>query len=421
MSFTTAGSIPPRRRPRILGALLFTLPIVAALVAAMLLGRRSSPPSPEGHDHANAKPTAALPQPVHLAPDAARRIGVTFAQVTFGPIDREIRTVGQVTYDETRVSVVAPKVEGWIERLHVNATGQPVRRGQPLFEIYSPMVLTAEQELLLAKGLARRLGGGAEEARDDAATLADAARRRLLAWDVPKAQIDAVERSGEVGRTVTLLAPVSGVVLEKPVLQGQRIMPGEPVYRIADLSRIWLEGEVFERDLAAARVGQPVRAEFAALPGTVRSGRIAYISPTLDPTTRTARIRIELSNPAQVLKPGMFGTIRFTPASTPAMTVPRSAVLVTGERALAFVKRADGAFEPRIVTVGRATDERLEILHGLALGDTVVASATFLVDAESNLGTSLGGMGDMPGMDIRQPTVGPQPHSPPAKRTGEGR
>jgi membrane fusion protein, copper/silver efflux system len=409
----TADRIDTRRpgRPRRLGVALFLLILGAAVAAAVLLGRRSEPSAaaPAGHEHAAPAPAAEARRPVHLPPEAARRIGVTFAAVTLGPMEREVRTVAQVTYDETRVSVVAPKVEGWIERLRVNATGQAVRRGQPLFDIYSPMVLTAEQELLLAKGLAGRLTGDSGEARDGAAALVEAARRRLQAWDVPHAQIEAVERSGAVGRTVTLLSPASGVVVEKPVVEGQRIMAGEPVYRIADLSRVWLEGEVFERDLSAARLGQPVTAEFAALPGTVRAGRIAYVSPTLDPATRTARVRVELANPGLQLKPGMYATLRFSARSGPALSVPRSAVLVTGERALAFLKRADGSFEPRPVTLGQTTEDRLEILKGLAAGDTVVASATFLVDAESNLGTSLGGMGDMPGMDIRPPAAAPSP------------
>jgi Cu(I)/Ag(I) efflux system membrane fusion protein len=342
---------------------------------------------------------------VHLSAEAARRIGVTFAVVTLGPVTREVRTVAQVTYDETRVSVVAPKVDGWVERLRVNSTGQPVRRGEPLFDLYSPMVLTAEQELLLARGLSAEVADGGEDARNGAATLVEAARRRLLAWDIAPGDIEAVEQSGEVGRTVTLRAPVSGIVVEKPVLDGQRIMAGEIVYRIADLSHVWLEGEVFEQDLPAAKIGQPVTAEFAALPGTSRAGRIDYVYPTLDPVTRTARIRIELTNPELRLKPGMYATVRFTDRSGPLLSVPRSAVLSTGERTLAFLKRPDGAFEPRSVTVGRATDDRLEILKGLTEGDTVVASATFLVDAESNLGTSLGGMGDMPGMDIRPPAA----------------
>jgi membrane fusion protein, copper/silver efflux system len=414
MTSTTARVSSNPRRPRIIGLSVFALVLSAAVVAAMLLGRRPAAAGPSGHDH-SAPTSAESEQPVHLSPEAARRIGVTYAAVTLGSIDREIRIVAQVAYDETRVSIVAPKIDGWVERLHVNATGQPVHRGQPLFDIYSPMALTAQQELLLARGLAGRLTGGSEDARNGAAGLVEAARRRLLAWDVPKAQIEAIEQSGEVRRTVTLLAPVSGIVVEKPVLSGQRITAGEPVYRIADLSRVWLEGEVFERDLVSARIGQLVTAEFAALPGVVRRGRIAYVYPTLDPTTRTARVRVELANPELLLKPGMYATLRLASRTAPALTIPRSAVLITGERALAFLKRPDGAFEPHQVTVGRTTDERLEILEGLTEGDTVVASATFLVDAESNLGTSLGGMGDMPGMDIRPPA------SAPPRRAGEER
>ena len=399
---TTDASRAQDRRSRLWGLTIFVLALAAAVFATLRLGKRATPVVPAPHEH-GAESTPDIRQPVRLSAEAARRIGVTFAPVTLGPVTREIRTVAQVTYDETRVSVVAPKVDGWVERLRVNATGQPVRRGDPLFDLYSPMVLTAEQELLLAKDLNGEVAGADQDARAGAANLVEAARRRLLAWDIAPADIEALERSGEVGRTVTLRAPVSGIVVEKLVLQGQQIMAGEVVYRIADLSHVWLEGEVFEQDLPAARIGQPVTAEFGALPGTSRNGRIHYVSPTLDPSTRTARIRIELTNPELRLKPGMYATVRFTDRSGPLLSVPRSAVLSTGERNLAFLKRPDGAFEPRLVTVGRATDDRLEIVHGLTQGDTVVASATFLVDAESNLGTSLGGMGDMPGMDIRSP------------------
>jgi membrane fusion protein, copper/silver efflux system len=404
---TTAITDGPRKngaRSRLRGLAIFAVVLAAALFATLRLSKRSAPAAPPAHQH-GAESTADIPQPVHLSAEAARRIGVTFAVVTLGPVTREVRTVAQVTYDETRVSVVAPKVDGWVERLRVNSTGQPVRRGEPLFDLYSPMVLTAEQELLLARGLSAEVADGGEDARNGAATLVEAARRRLLAWDIAPGDIEAVEQSGEVGRTVTLRAPVSGIVVEKPVLDGQRIMAGEVVYRIVDLSHVWLEGEVFEQDLPAAKIGQPVTAEFAALPGTSRAGRIDYVYPTLDPVTRTARIRIELTNPELRLKPGMYATVRFTDRSGPLLSVPRSAVLSTGERTLAFLKRPDGAFEPRSVTVGRATDDRLAILKGLTEGDTVVASATFLVDAESNLGTSLGGMGDMPGMDIRPPAA----------------
>jgi Cu(I)/Ag(I) efflux system membrane fusion protein len=245
--------------------------------------------------------------------------------------------------------------------------------------------------------------GGTGDAKADAERLTESARRRLRYWDVPAEAVAQVERSGEPARTVTFRSPVDGVVVEKQVQQGQRVMAGEPLFRIADLSTVWIEGELFERDLASVQVGQEATVDFQALPGQSRSGRISYVYPTLDPATRTARVRVELSNPELALKPGMYATLRFAPAADTALTVPRSSVLVTGERALAFLKRADGAYEPRPVVLGRTTEDRLEILSGLEAGDSVVASGTFLVDAESNLGTIMGGMGDMPGMDIRPP------------------
>jgi Cu(I)/Ag(I) efflux system membrane fusion protein len=312
-----------------------------------------------------------------------------------------VRAVAELTYDETRVATVAFKVDGWIERLHVNFTGQQVRRGDPLAELYSPMLVTAQEELLLAHRLARDVSGGTTDAARDATELVESARRRLRYWDVPPEAIERVERTGQPSRTITLRAPVGGVVVEKLVTQGQRVMAGDALLRIVDLSRIWVEGEVFERDLASLRTGQPATVELQALPGETRTGRISYVYPTLDATTRTARVRVELPNPGLTLKPGMYATLRFTPAADTALTLPRSAVLVTGERALTFLKRPDGAYEPRAVVVGRTTEDRLEILSGLAAGDSVVASGTFLVDAESNLGTIMGGMGDMPGMDIR--------------------
>jgi Cu(I)/Ag(I) efflux system membrane fusion protein len=209
-----------------------------------------------------------------------------------------------------------------------------------------------------------------------------------------------------VRRTITLRSPYGGVVVEKRVLAGQRIMPGDVAYRIADLTRVWLEGEVFERDLPTVRLGLPVAADFAALPGQSRTGKIDYVYPTVNPETRTARIRVELANPGLTLKPGMYATIRFSAPTDSVLSVPRSAVLATGERNFVFVRDAQGRFVPHQVTLGTATDERVAVLSGLAPGDTVVSSGTFLVDAESNLGSLMGGMGNMPGMDVTTPTGG---------------
>ena len=193
---------------------------------------------------------------------------------------------------------------------------------------------------------------------------------------------------------------------------GQRIMAGDAVYRLADLSTVWVDGDVYEQDLRAVRQGQRATAEFDAYPGERWAGRIAYVYPTLSPETRTARVRVALANPGLRLKPGMYATLHIEGAgSAAALTVPRAAVLATGERQLVFVRRADGRLEPREVTLGATSDDRAEILRGVSAGDTVVASATFLVDAESNLGTALGGMGDMPGMEITLPPAGPRADS----------
>ena len=205
---------------------------------------------------------------------------------------------------------------------------------------------------------------------------------------------------------------MSGVVLEKNVRAGQRIMAGDALYKVADLSVVWVEGEVFERDLASVHVGQQVQAEFQALPGATRSGRISYIYPTISPDTRTARVRVEMTNRDLALKPGMYATIRINGEhGDVVLNVPRSAVLSTGKRDVVFVRRADGMLEAREVQIGVANDARVQILRGLSAGETVVASATFLVDAESNLGSLLGGMGNMPGMDIAPPAA---PAAPPA-------
>ncbi len=245
---------------------------------------------------------------------------------------------------------------------------------------------------------------GSDDARGSADDLLTSARRRLAYWDIAPQDVERIERTGQVQRTLTLRAPVSGFVIEKNVLQGQRIMAGEALYKVADLSTVWVEGEVFEQDLPSMRLGQRVVAELQALPGQEFSGRITYIYPTLDPDTRTVRVRVELPNPQFRFKPGMYATLRLTSEGRAGtLSVPRSAVLSTGERNLVFVRRADAMLEPRLVVLGMSTDDRVEILGGLAAGDTVVASATFLIDAESNLGSALGGMGDMPGMDVAAP------------------
>jgi Cu(I)/Ag(I) efflux system membrane fusion protein len=378
------------------------LPVLATVIA-LLLTRDGKATAPSAHDHAQMKAEAG-PAPITIGPEAAKRIGVTFAVAREAKLEREIRVVGQVSYDERRVKIIAPKVEGWVERLYVDATGQEVRAGDRIMELYSPMLVAAEDELLLAKRLERDLAPADSTARARATSLVTAARSRLAAWDLSADDIARIERGGQAERTIVVRAPVSGFVFEKNVSQGQRVMAGDPIYKIVDLRNVWLEGEVYEQDLSAVRVGQTVNAEMQSLPGATFTAKVSFIYPTLNTETRTSRIRVELPNPTLRLKPGMGATLRLRASEDEkTLTVPRSAVLATGERHLVFVKRSDGRLEPREVVVGPATDQRITILAGLATGDTVVASATFLVDAEANLGTALGGMGDMPGMDITPP------------------
>lgn len=377
---------------------------LAAAIGAYFATRPDSQTAPAEDSHSGHAAGGDTAQPVMVSAADARRIGVTFAVAAFGDLSREIRVVGQITFDETRVKAISPKIDGWVEQLYVNFKGQQVTAGAPLLAIYSPMLVAAQEELLLAKQLQSDVSLGAGDARAQAARLAASARSKLAFWDFSAGDIARIEREGRARRTLLIRSPVSGFVVEKNVLQGERVMAGTAIYKIADLSTVWMDGEVYEQDLPFVRLGQRAEAELQAIPGAKFVGSVAYIYPTLNPDTRTVRVRVQLANKNHQLKPGMFATLRlFATAGRSVLTVPRSAVLSTGERNLVFVKRADGMLEPRAVEIGGASGDRIEILRGIAGGDTVVTSATFLVDAESNLGTALGGMGDMPGMDIAAP------------------
>lgn len=400
----------PRMRSILLGVVGLGLAVVVAVVASR--GEAPAPASAE-HDHAAMAPAdSALP--VMLDAEQARRIGVTYATVERSALTQEVRTVAQVTFDETRVRTVSVKFDGWAERLFVDFTGQAVRAGEPLLSTYSPMLVSAEQELVLAAQLVRDVGAADSATRRSAATLLESARQRLRNWDVPADEVERVERSGEVPRELTIRAPYSGVIVDKSVEEGQRLMAGDPLYRIADLSVVWVEGEVFERDLPLVRLGQVVDIELEARPGESRRGRVVFLQPTVSAETRTVRIRVALDNANGQLKPGMYATVRIrSPGAGPVLHVPRSSVLSTGRRDLVFVQRADGMLEPRDIVRGISTDDRVEIRSGLTLGETVVASATFLVDAESNLGSALSGMAAMPGMpDVPQKVPPPMPDAP---------
>lgn len=403
-------SPPASRARRVMRLGVFLALMAAVVLAGMWWSGRGGGAASAGHDMSAMGASASTEvKPVALTPTERQRIGVTFAPTATGPVIRAVRVVGLVKEDETRIRALTARVDGFVEQLDVDFTGQLVDEGEPLLGLYAPEVVAAQSELLLALDLERSVSRGDAEAMASASRAVHAARQRLKLWNVPDDVVARVERTGQAERVVPLRSPYGGFVVEKRVVLGQRIMAGEPLYRLADLSVVWVEGEVFEQDLPLVRVGLTVTATFPALPGVERRGRVTYVYPTVDPSTRTARVRVELDNPGFRLKPGMYGSLDFEGRLADGLTIPRSAVVATGTRNLVFVKLPDGRFDPREVVVGAATAERIQILHGLAIGDTVVASGTFLVDAESNLGSLLGGMGDMPGMDMGKPKPPPRP------------
>jgi membrane fusion protein, copper/silver efflux system len=379
--------------------LILSLAIVALALGGVALYSLLAAPveagGADGHAGHGAAPAGngAL-TPVTLDAEAARRIGVTYATAAQKRLTHEVRAVGSVTFDETRLADVNPKIEGWVERLHVDFTGAPVRRGQPLLEVYSPMLVSAQEELILARRLVdEAAAGGSERAARTARDLLESARRRLLYWDIAESEVAEIERTGTPRKTLTLSAPASGIVVAKNVVEGGRIMPGMDLYRIADLSRVWIEVEVFEKDLSLVELGQHGVVILEAYPGEYFDGLVTYVYPTVAVDARTGRVRLEMANPRLRIMPGMYATVLLhLAAPREGVVVPRTAVLQTGERSLVFVRASDGALVPREVTTGLAVGNDIEVVVGLEVGDVVVSSANFLIDAESNLGASVGAM-----------------------------
>jgi len=310
---------------------------------------------------------------VKINPAKVQELGVQIAPVEERQLTRTIRAVGTVQADERRLYIVNTKFEGWIEKLYVNATGQSVHRGDPLMEVYAPELVVAEREYLLA--------------RSATAQLAAAALQRLKNWDIPDDQLKQLQRSGAVTRMLTLRSPADGVVLEKTAIEGMRFMPGDPLYRIADLSSVWLIADVFEQDIGALRVGQDAKITVNAYPGETFAGKVAFVYPTVSQQTRTGKVRIVVANPGLRLKTGMYANVALdvSVASHPVVAIPESAVIDSGTRQTVLVARGAGMFEPRQVKLGAHADGYYEIREGLAAGERIVVSANFLIDAESNL------------------------------------
>ena len=320
---------------------------------------------------------------VAVSPARMQTLGVRTASAEPVVIDAAVRVVGRVEVNERRIHDVAPRFEGWIERLHVDATGDPVRRGQPLFAVYSPELVSARKELAIAERLAKAAVGGDDSVRDGARRLAEAAGERLRNWQLPA---NAEAR----GDKIVFSSPSSGVVLDKKAVAGMRFQPGETIYRIADLSRVWVIADVYEQALARVAPGQRAVVLIDAYPERRFEAEITYLYPTLNAPTRTTPVRLELENREGLLRPGMFAHVELAAAgSEPRLAVPLSAVIDKGDRQVVLLVEGDGRFRPQEVKLGIRGRDHVEVLDGLASGDQVVVAANFLIDSESNLKAAL--------------------------------
>ena len=317
---------------------------------------------------------------------ARQMIGIRSAPVVHATLEEEIRTVGTVGYDERGFTQVTLKTSGWVRNVFVDSIGRPVRKGEPLFTLYSPDLLATQDEYLLAVKMQRQL---AESPLDDAKANADAfvrsARDRLRLWDVTHAQIAALEHRGQAEPVLTIYAPSSKIVLKREAVPGKYVEPGTTLYEIADLSIVWISADIYESEMAAMKVGQPALITFAAYPGKTFSGKVAYVYPTLNAEARTVRVRLELPNPELKLKPGMYGNVTLQTDAVRTLVVPKEAVIETGLRQLVFMDRGEGRYEPMSVKLGRRSQDAVEVMEGLKEGDQIVTSANFLLDAESKL------------------------------------
>jgi Cu(I)/Ag(I) efflux system membrane fusion protein len=341
---------------------------------------------------------------IKISTDKVQKLGVRSEAAQLRSLDKIVRAAGRVEPDERRVYAISPKFEGYVERLHVNVTGQPVGRGQPLFEVYSPELVSAQREYAIAAQGVESLKDADEATQSGMKQLAESSLLRLKNWDISEAQIKALTQSGETKRTLTFRSPVSGVITEKKALQGMRFMPGEELYQVADLSAVWVVADVFEQDIGSINAGATANVRINAYPDKLFSGKVSYIYPTLNAMTRTIPVRVELANPGLLLKPGMFAQMELPVSAKGAVvTVPISAVIDSGTRQIVLIEQGEGRFEPREVKVGARSDANIEIIDGVKEGEKVVVAANFLIDAESNLKAAVGGFGSA----AKEPAKGP--------------
>ena len=328
---------------------------------------------------------------VRLNTAKVQKLGVKTEKAVLRELDKRVRTTGRVEANERRIVSVSPKFDGYVERLYVNTNGQAVVKGQPLFSVYSPELVSAQREYVVAAQGLQSLQGASENIRAGMRQLTESSMMRLKNWDISTSQLKTLARTGDVRRNMVFHSPVSGVVTEKKAMQGMRFMPGEMLFQITDLSSVWVMADVFEQDMRLLTVGTTAQIRFDAYPDQVFEGKVDYIYPTLKADTRSVQVRIELPNPKLQLKPDMYAHVDLPVAGKgKVLVIPRSAVIDSGTRQVAFVQVKEGRYEPRDIKLGARSDESVEVLDGVKEGEDVVVTANFLIDAESNLKAALG-------------------------------
>ncbi|MBU4233173.1 MAG: efflux RND transporter periplasmic adaptor subunit, partial [Proteobacteria bacterium] len=360
------------------------------------------------------------PGVIKVSPATVQSMGVRTAKVEVRPLSRLTLAVGRVTFNERNLATITTKVNGWVERLYVNATGDPVRKGQMLLSLYSPDLVSSQEEYLLAvRNLKTMKNSPVKEMADGARRLAEASRRRLAYFDISAAQIEALERTGQVKKHLTLASPANGIVTKRMVTQGMYVKAGMPLLEVADLSTVWVDADIYQYELPWIKVGQPVTMSLDYLPGETFQGKIDYIYPYLKEATRTAMVRLRFPNPGLKLKPEMFAQVKIeSPVVHNAVVVPADAVIDTGLKQNVFIALGQGRFEPREVKLGVLGNDGLrEVLAGLKGGEDVVTSAQFMLDSESRFREAVQMM--MPGKESEAKKEGAPPAMPEMKPDGQ--
>lgn len=330
---------------------------------------------------------------VKISPQKQQTIGVRTASVRREALMRSVRTTGQVTADETRLAHVHVKISGFIENVFVDYVGQLVKKGQPLFTLYSPDLVSAQEEYLIAKRGEKSLSVSQfTEVSQGAQSLLRSARERLRLWDISDEQIKKLDETGEVSRTLTFYSPISGFVMDRKAFPQTSVTPDTDLYQITDLSTVWVNADVYEYEVPFVRVGQTAEMQLSYYAGKTYKGKITYIYPTVDPIARTVKVRIEFPNPAFELKPQMFANVQLNINYGNQVLVPQEAVMDSGDKQYVFLVHDGGVFEPRTVQLGAKFEGKVVVLSGLKAGETIVTSGNFLVDSESRLKSAMGGM-----------------------------